>query len=68
LGETFGERLAHFRVYSHVKVDSLDETKLREWSEGGRLLGYEEGTKGWKILLGSGKIVVRYNVKFIETP
>jgi hypothetical protein len=43
-----------------------DRTKLSPWSEEGQFVGYERGTKGWRVLLPNGKMVVRYNVKFIE--
>jgi hypothetical protein len=51
----------------YVKVPPTGQTKLGERSETGRLLGYEDGTKGWRVLLDSGKVVVRFNVKFVES-
>ena len=40
--------------------------KLGERSERGRLMGREPGTKGWRVLLDSGGIVIRYICIFVE--
>jgi hypothetical protein len=44
-------------VYS--LMHSKDRKKPDARSERGRLIGYEDGTKGWKILLDDGRIEVR---------
>jgi hypothetical protein len=41
-------------------------TKLGERTETGRLLGIEPGCEGWCILLDSGGVVIRRDVKFVE--
>lgn len=40
--------------------------KLDGKSQKGKFLGFEEGTKGWRILLKTGQIVVRRNCRFFE--
>jgi hypothetical protein len=41
-------------------------TKLGERSNHGRLMGREPGTKGWRVLLDAGNVVVRYDCVFVE--
>jgi hypothetical protein len=41
-------------------------TKLGERSERGLVMGREPGTKGWRVLLENGSVVVRYNCVFVE--
>jgi transposase InsO family protein len=41
-------------------------TKFGERSNHGRLMGGEPGTKGWRVLLDAGNVVVRYDCVFVE--
>ncbi len=52
------------KTHSHLSPTQL--TKLGNRSEPGRLLGMEPGTKGWRILLDSGNVVIRRTVTFDE--
>jgi hypothetical protein len=59
-----------FRVFGSVVYclkNPNDLKKLDARSDRGRFLGYEEGTKGWKILLDDGRIVVRRHCRFDES-
>jgi hypothetical protein len=40
--------------------------KIGERSERGRLMGREPGTKGWRVLLETGSVVIRYDCIFVE--
>lgn len=40
--------------------------KLEPTSESGRFIGYPEGTKGYKILLDNGTIIISRDVTFVE--
>ena len=42
-------------------------TKLNDTSEPGRFIGYPAGTKGYKILLNTGKVIISRDVTFKET-
>ena len=52
-------------VYSLIHAQA--RKKLDAKSEKGRLIGYEDGTKGWKILLDDGRVVIRRHCSFDET-
>jgi transposase InsO family protein len=45
---------------------TLALTKLGERSERGRLMGREPGTKGWRVLLETGSVVIRYDCIFVQ--
>lgn len=53
------------KVYSKIPKTER-KGKLGERSETGRLLGEAPGTKGWRILLDDGRIVIRCDVVFEE--
>lgn len=42
-------------------------SKLEDTSEPGRFIGYPAGTKGYKILLDSGRTIISRDVIFVET-
>jgi hypothetical protein len=44
----------------------MDRSKLEWGSEPGKLKGCEPSTKGWRVLLDSGAVVIRYDCKFAE--
>lgn len=58
---TFGER-----VYAHVPKQL--RSKLDDTSQPGRFLGYPSGTKGFKILLDNGKIIISRDVIIPRPP
>ena len=61
--------VSHLRTFGclvYCQKPSNDRKKLSSWSEEGRFMGYDAGTKGWRVLLSNGKMAVRFNVKFIE--
>jgi hypothetical protein len=60
-------RLRVFGCTVYSLINSRERKKLDARSERGRLIGYEEGTKGWKILLDDGRRVVRRHCYFDET-
>jgi transposase InsO family protein len=60
-------RLRVFGCTVYSLINSKERKKLDARSERGRLIGYEEGTKGWKILLDDGRVVVRRHCYFDET-
>ena len=41
--------------------------KLEDTSEPGRFIGYPASTKGYKILLDTGRIIISRDVKFVES-
>ena len=61
--------VSHLRIFGclvYCQKPSNDRKKLSSWSKEGRFMGYDAGTKGWRVLLSNGKMAVRFNVKFIE--
>ena len=61
--------VSHLRIFGclvYCQKLSNDRKKLSSCSEEGRFMGYDAGTKGWRVLLSNGKMAVRFNVKFIE--
>ena len=40
---------------------------MDDTSESGRFIGYPAGTKGYKILLDSGRVIISRDVMFLET-
>lgn len=61
--------VSHLRVWgckAFCQRKASDRKKLTAWSDEGRFIGYDDGTKGWKVLLNNGKVIVRSNVKFVE--
>ena len=61
--------ISHLRTFGckvFCQRDASDRKKLTAWSHEGQFMGYEPGTKGWRVLLNSGKLVIRFNVKFVE--
>lgn len=60
-------RIRVFGCVVYCMLEKMERSKLDSRSEKGRLLGYEDGIKGWKVLLDSGKVVVRRNCRFDES-
>ena len=61
--------MSHLRTLGclvYCQKPSNDRKNLSSWSEEGRFIGYDAGTKGWRVLLSNGKMAVRFIVKFIE--
>ena len=58
--------LRTFGCKAYCLMTPPKKTKLGERTETGRLLGAEPGSKGWRILLDGGGVVVRRDVKFVE--
>jgi hypothetical protein len=44
----------------------LELTKLAKRSERGRFMGRVPGTKGWRVLIETGSVVIRYDCIFVE--
>jgi hypothetical protein len=57
-------RMFGCEVYCHKTPLAL--TKLGERSERSLLLCCEQGTKGWRVLLESGDVVIRRNCLFVK--
>ena len=61
--------VAHLRVFgarAYVLTPKQLRTKLEPTSTLGRFIGYPPGTKGYKILLDSGRVVSSRDVTFVE--
>ena len=52
------------RVYAHTPKQLRD--KLAPMSEPGHFIGYPSGTKGYKVQLNSGRIIISRDLTFIE--
>ena len=63
--------VSHLRIFGtscYALIPKQLRNKLAPTSEPGRLIGYPPGTKGYKILLDSGRIVISRDVTFNEGP
>ena len=61
--------VSHLRTFGiHVYALTPKElrNKLEPTSERGRFIGYPAGTKGYKILLDTGRIIISRDVRFVE--
>lgn len=67
----FGKKpdVSHLRTFG-ARVYALTpkqlRNKLQPTSEPGRFIGYPAGTKGYKVLLDDGRIILSRDVKFVE--
>ncbi|GAB4815364.1 hypothetical protein N2152v2_002410 [Parachlorella kessleri] len=67
----FGQKpdVSHLRTFG-ARVYALTPKELRgkldPTSEAGRFIGYPANTKGYKVLLDNGRIVISRDVKFLE--
>ena len=62
--------LAHLRKFGahcYALTPKALRHKLEDTSEPGRFIGYPAGTKGYKILLDSGRTIISRDVKFEES-
>jgi hypothetical protein len=61
--------VSHLRIFG-ARVYTLTpkelRTKLESTSKHGRFIGYPVGTKGYKILLDTGRIIISRDVRFVE--
>ena len=55
-----------FGAKAYALVPKELRRKLDDHSELGRFIGYPENTKGYKVLLPSGKVIVSADVVFVE--
>ena len=67
----FGHKpdVSHLRTFgarTYAMTPKQLRTKLEPTSEPGRFIGYPAGTKGYKILLDDGRIVISRDVTFVE--
>ena len=63
--------VSHLRVFgarAYALTPKALRTKLENTSEPGHFIGYPAGTKGYKILLDSGRIITSRDVTFVEQP
>ena len=60
-------RMRIFGAKAYALVPKELRRKLDNHSELGRFVGYPETTKGYKILLPSGKVIVSADVVFVES-
>jgi hypothetical protein len=56
-----------FGATAYVLIPKERRKKLDEVSQHGIMVGYQENTKGWRVLLDSEKIIVSRDVVFDET-
>lgn len=68
----FGKKpdVSHLRIFgarTYALTPKPLRNKLGDTSEPGRFIGYPSGTKGYKILLDNGKVVISRDVVFVET-
>jgi hypothetical protein len=62
--------LSHLRIFgarAYAHIPTALRSKLDAVSEPGRFIGYPTNTKGHKILLDNGSIVISHDVTFNET-
>ena len=62
--------VSHLRTFGarcYAVIPKPLRTKLDDTSEPGRFIGYPAGTKGYKILLDTGKVIISRDVTFKET-
>ncbi|PRW61567.1 Retrovirus-related Pol poly from transposon TNT 1-94 isoform B [Chlorella sorokiniana] len=62
--------VSHLRTFGarcYAVIPKPLRTKLDDTSEPGRFIGYPAGTKGYKILLNTGKVIISRDVTFKET-
>lgn len=63
--------VSHLRTFGarvYVVTPKELRNKLDSTSEAGRFIGYPSGTKGYKILLDSGRVIVSRDLTFVEMP
>ena len=65
-GRITTNNLRTFGARTYAMTPKQLRTKLEPTSEPGRFIGYPAGTKGYKILLDDGRIVISRDVTFVE--